>query len=101
MNSINPLKYLKGDVAFFSWECLTLKLENRDINLVIKNQEDMSNLLMFLINRLNTIDGKKDSGLGILNLAKSNEAKKKLSHKLMLKTLKKYKILIIRNKLSF
>lgn len=51
---------------------------------------------------MNTIDGKKDSSLGLqLKLAKSSDALKRLKHQLMLKTMTKYKILAIRNKLSF
>jgi hypothetical protein len=102
MNSINPLKYASSEVAFYAWECLTLQLKHRDLNLVIKDEKDMERLLKFLIYQLNTIDGKKDSSLGLQQkLAKSNEPLLKLKHQLMLKTMTKYKILSVRNKLSF
>ena len=50
MNSINLLKYREDkNIPFFSWQCLTLQLENRDLNLVIKDEVDMTRILKFLI----------------------------------------------------
>ena len=68
---------------------------------MIKDQRDMENLLKFLIYNLNTIDGRKDSSLPIQQLCKSTVSLLTLKHELMLKTMTKYKILTIRNKLSF
>jgi hypothetical protein len=32
-------------LPFYSWQCITLKLDNRDIDLVIKDEKDMEMLL--------------------------------------------------------
>ena len=49
-------------LQFYSWECITLEKEIRNINLVIKDQSQMDLFLKFLIYRLETIDGNVGSG---------------------------------------
>ena len=46
---------------FFSWQCITLQIAGRTVDLVIKNAEDMTLLLRFLVTALNTVDGIRDS----------------------------------------
>jgi hypothetical protein len=41
--TVDELKW--GQVPFYSWECITLNMENRDIDLVIKDEEDMMKLI--------------------------------------------------------
>ena len=36
-------------LPFYSWQCISLKLESRDIDLVIRKEADMDNLLKLLI----------------------------------------------------
>lgn len=55
INSLNNTQ-LK-DVPFFSWDCITLQLTNRDVNLVIRNEEDMNKLILLLVYKMQTIDG--------------------------------------------
>ena len=56
----------KGDkIPFFSWNCLTLMLKHRDVDLVIKNERHMDRFLKFLVFHMNTVDGNKDSAKGI------------------------------------
>ena len=43
------LDSIKRQIPFYSWECLTIQCEDRDVDMVIKNQEDMQKLLKFLI----------------------------------------------------
>ena len=50
---------------FFAWECITLHLKHRDVDLVIRDQRQMDLLLKFLVHSLNTIDGNKDSALSL------------------------------------
>ena len=38
-----------SDLPFYCWECLTIRTDSRDINLVIKDEKDMKYLLEFLI----------------------------------------------------
>jgi hypothetical protein len=56
------------NVPFYSWECLTLKLGSRDVDLVIRNEQAMNRLLKFLIHRLRTMDGYAGSANKMLNL---------------------------------
>lgn len=49
------------NLPFFSWECLSIVLKDRLVDLVIKNQEHMNMLLKLLIHNLNTINGELNS----------------------------------------
>ena len=56
-------KLLK-DLPFYSWECLTILMnDDQAINLVIKDQHDMTKLLEFLIVSLKTVDGFRNTAL--------------------------------------
>lgn len=48
-------------MAFFSWQCITLQLKDREVDLVIPNEKDMNELLELLIDALNTTNGFKNS----------------------------------------
>lgn len=48
-------------LPFYSWQCITIMTEARDLNLVIKNETDMKFLLEFLIVSLQTVDGQRGS----------------------------------------
>jgi hypothetical protein len=50
---------------FFSWECITLQLKHREIDLVIRNQEHMKMFIRFLVYHLKTVDGNRNSAEGI------------------------------------
>ena len=52
---------------FFSWECLTIQFKDRELNLVIKNEHHMQNILKLLISKLKTVDGTRNTALGIIN----------------------------------
>jgi hypothetical protein len=59
INSMEP-KDLE-ELPFYAWQCITLKTERRDINLVIKDQKDMQQLVEFLVISLRTLDGVRDT----------------------------------------
>ena len=59
----------RKQIPFYPWECITIQCKCRDLDLVIKNQKDMQNLLKFLYYKRNLID--KDTSL-IKNIAKTN-----------------------------
>ena len=61
MITMNAKKVKNGQGAFYSWQCLTIQLKNRDIDLVIPNQKDMDDLLEVILDALNTVNGKKNS----------------------------------------
>ena len=54
-NSMNKIEL--QNAAFHSWECLSLQMANRDVDVVIKDLYQMNMLLKFLIHSLRTIDG--------------------------------------------
>ena len=66
INSIETNKE-KENLPFFAWQCITLKLENRNIDLVILDEKEMFMLLRFLLLSLKSIDGFKNSAQPILN----------------------------------
>ena len=55
------MQYRLGQVPFYAWECLTIQLKNREIDLVIRNEKDMDDLLLVLVTAMNTVDGNRDS----------------------------------------
>lgn len=50
-----------AELPFYSWECITIQHKNRDIDLVIKDEDEMAVFLKFLIIKLNTFNGRKNS----------------------------------------
>ena len=67
MNTIPPRKYrvLGNDVPFYAWQCLTLQMHNRDINLIIKNERHMIMFIKYICYQINSINGQRDSGLAM------------------------------------
>ena len=45
----------------FEWECLTIQFEQKDLDIVIKDEFQMEVMIKFLIKYLNTFDGHRDS----------------------------------------
>lgn len=48
-------------MPFYAWQCITLQLKGRMIDLVIKNEKSMNLFLRYLIMATNTMDGVKNS----------------------------------------
>ena len=55
-------------MPYYSWNCLTLGLQGREIDLVIRNEQEMQYIIKFLIYSMRTVDGKKNSGDKLLHL---------------------------------
>jgi hypothetical protein len=49
------------DLPFYSWQCITIVLSRRDVDLIIPNERDMLDFLTLLICKTNTINGIRDS----------------------------------------
>ena len=64
-------------------------MKNRDVDLIIKDEEHMQYLITFLVNTLKTIDGNKNSSLVYADQEKSME-----------QTIKKYRLMKFRMKIS-
>jgi hypothetical protein len=54
---ISDLAIYKKRPPFYAWECITLILASREVDLVIRDQHQMNDLLSYLILKLNTVDG--------------------------------------------
>ena len=53
-------------LPFHSWNCISLEMSHREIDLVIKREKDMDILLKFLIRNLRTVDGVRNSANRII-----------------------------------
>lgn len=51
----------KTELPFYAWQCITLELGERQVDLVIKDQKMMDLFIRFLIFSINTMDCRKDS----------------------------------------
>jgi len=65
INCIESVSELQK-VPFYAWDCITLILNHREVDLVIRNEAEMKILLTFLIYRMKTLDGNKNSAVPIL-----------------------------------
>lgn len=64
INSMDRQKLVT--IPFHNWECITLELDFRYIDIVIEDMSQMDCFLKFLIYTLRTIDGKRGSANAIL-----------------------------------
>ena len=65
LNTLSQKDYVNNKVPFFSWQCITLQLPRRQIDLVIQNENMMTAFIKLLVHKMNTIDGNKDSAIGV------------------------------------
>ena len=42
---------------FFAWQCITICLTNREIDLIIPNDKDMDDFIEMIVSEMNTVDG--------------------------------------------
>lgn len=56
------------NIPFYSWQCITLELKHRSVDLVIPDEKDMEKFLKFLIHNLRCMDGVKGSADKLLEL---------------------------------
>jgi hypothetical protein len=78
LNSIDHEFYREDQVPFYAWQCITLQLRHRDVDLVIKDDHQMNDLLMVLISAMETVDGNRGSFQTIEELIIDNKVKLKL-----------------------
>ena len=55
INLMEP--YELKNLPFYSWNCLTLCLPQKDVDLVIKDETDMEKVIKFLVYHMKTVDG--------------------------------------------
>ena len=110
-----------NQLPFHSWNCITLQLEHRDVDLVIKSEKQMEIFLQFLVYKLKTLDGRRNTSTHLLEYlnqqdiqtfmkknkrveisgARELQIMQKNEMKLFTKVCQKYTILKVRNKISF
>ena len=90
---------IETKLPFYAWECITLSLKMREIDLVIPDPEDMRVLILFLIIRLNTFDGKRNS-LDVLRQRKI-VPKSFSAQKMSQKIYRSFFMMKVRMKISF
>ena len=108
-------------IPFYCWNCLSIQLSNREVDIVIKDTYQMNCFIKFLIRNLRTIDGKRGSAnqiLEVMNNESVEHYKKKNNrrrieesvrlkiiqrneHKVFHQTYLKYVIMRVRAKISF
>jgi len=62
-------------VPFNSWDCITLQLKHRDVDLVIRSGTQMNMFLKFLIYSLKTFDGTKGSAKRLVKALQRQEVR--------------------------
>lgn len=61
------------DLPWYSWQCITIKMAHRDVDLVIKNERSQNKLVKYLLYKLETIDGKAGSAKRIIQMMDEGE----------------------------
>ena len=51
----------RSTAPFYSWECLTLQLKNRDVDLVIPKESQMMMLIKYIMYKINSVDGTRNT----------------------------------------
>lgn len=68
---------VKTSFPFFAWQCLTLEFETRTVDLVIKDDRQMDILIRFLVQSLDTIDGRRGTSNWYLEASIINEIERR------------------------
>lgn len=112
---MSPMQVLQR-LPFYSWECISLFTDAYVIDLVIRDQATMDKFLKLLVFHINTIDGQRDSAAKLkAQLYKEERAKfpeiinnsfeefiwEKINHRVMCRVMIAYRLLRIRQKISF
>ena len=65
---INSLpRHMFRKLPLYSWNCITLQLGYRDVDLVMRNGADMKRLIRFLIEKMETLDGIRGSAIPLIH----------------------------------
>ena len=101
-------------MSFYAWDCLTISVKDQeDICLIIRDERMMLRLIQFLIFKLQTIDGRRDTAIPIIkNLMREEQRKvgkfyhfasleykrleKKINNYVTMRALFKYKLLRVK-----
>lgn len=120
ISSIQSLEKLRN-LPFYSWNCLTLQLNHREVDLVVPDDHHMQALLKFLVYRIQTVDGNRGTAKNVLENLNNHSRREFLSqpgrhfmskqrehqirstneYRVYSKVMLKYSIMRVRSKLSY
>lgn len=63
------------NIPLYAWQCITLQLKHREVDLVITDQNDMDIFLKLLIESMNTVDGNKNSANSVIDALYNSKLK--------------------------
>ena len=55
-------------MPFFAWQCISLTLSHREVDIVVKDEREQNNLVKYFLYKMRTIDGRAGSADKILKL---------------------------------
>ena len=61
------------NLPWYSWQCISLKLGHREVDIVIKNERSQNKLVKYLLYKLQTVDGRQGSAARILQMMDERE----------------------------
>jgi len=61
------------DLPFYSWQCISLRMNHRDVDFVIKNERSQNKLVKYLLYKLQTIDGRAGSAKKLIQMMDDRE----------------------------
>jgi hypothetical protein len=65
VNSIDMKTIKDSDMPFFSWQCLTLNMKHRDVDVVIQNEQEMEDFITLIIWSMKSVNNSRDSAKSI------------------------------------
>jgi len=54
-----------SDMPFFSWQCLTLNMKHRDVDVVIQDDKDMEDFITLITWSMKSVNNSRDSAKSI------------------------------------
>ena len=97
-------------LPFYAWQCISLTLKHREVDFVFKDEIQQNKFVKYLIYRMKTIDGRKESAVPILKAMESQPRKEGVSlekqekmnqQEVIRKCYLKYLVIKLRQKISF
>ena len=68
INQLPKLNIINNHMPYYVWQCLTIELKDRDVDLVILKEDEMIAILSLLIWKTNTINGVARTSLALSDL---------------------------------
>jgi hypothetical protein len=69
INSIPKENSKTGHVPFYSWQCVTIEMEHKEMDLIIKDEFEMDVLLGVITYHMNTCNNERNSAIAFVKKA--------------------------------